>query len=202
MYQAVNGCTLVYGTQFFNIDCPGAPGAEFYASLGYKFCFANIPDRDEFTALFDYYSIRKVVVNIIPCANTSYVDGTGTIAAASLQPMFMYHIDHDDVNPYTADAAGVNQMRQRHNYKSIRLLKNHRIVIKPRCSGLIRRSNAEGGLDVTSGNIIRPRRLDMTDNAIDHFGLKMMFTGLRTPFNATISYKIETIYYFKCSGPR
>lgn len=115
--------------------------------------------------------------------------------------MVHYYIDHDDYLPPAASAAGLNEMRERHNYKRKMLYRPLTIVIKPRAIGVVK-NYIDSSSTTASAGMFRPKRLDCSADNIPHYGLKLLWTGISTGLAATYSYKMETTYYLKFSGVR
>lgn len=173
-------------------------GAPHYWTMGISFAAAPLPGITEFATLFDYYSIRKVVVKFSAFSNVANVPG----AQSGQSPQVYYYIDHDDNQVPVPTGAGLQEFRQRHNLKTARMFRPLRIVIKPRCLVNVR-SLQEGPVTVASSAMIfRPKRLDVADLQVPHYGLKLFFAGIDPGFASFFSFQAEVIYYVKFSGVR
>lgn len=175
----------------------GGAGGEMYCSVAHKFQLLNLPNVTEFANLFDQYSIRKVVVKLYPWTNSAEATPIGNLTH-STTPIVHYCIDHDDFNMYNPSPSGVNEMRQRNNYKTTRLFRPLTIIIKPRVNGLVAKANgaAVAGLNMRAG------WLDMADLAVDHFAVKMIFCGINPGAAGSFCMRAENTYYFKTKGVR
>lgn len=201
------GSTLVFNSN--RLDYSGgaaAGGTTQYSSMTYKFNVSNLPNLSEFTALFDAYKIRKVVLKMYPYQTVA--GGAPANAAAASYPDFSpimhYVIDHDDNTTPNASETGIQTLQQYPNYHRVKLTDGKRgpitIVIKPRFQ---MSAGVSGGGSVIGIEGKRSAWLDMADTTIDHYGLKAVFEGIPpTNFAAYCPIRCETTYYLMFKGVR
>lgn len=195
--QASTGASLSYeGGKYIFSTAASSTNLTSYLSCGLRFSLGALPNYTEFTALFDSYKIRKIVVRFIPFNNSS---GTNANATANFQPLLHYYIDHDDHTQSDPDETGLNEYRQRNNSKVVRLFKPVGIVIKPQY--LI-----NGPSVSSSSQAVFSRRSDWVDCAhanIPYYGLKFMMEGSpNTTSTAYFAFRCEVTYYMCFKGTR
>lgn len=129
-----------------------------------------------FTSLYDQYSIRKVVYQLIPKFNVS--DPNTASAAGGNLPMIATCIDYDDGNT----PANIGDIIQRQNAKLHRSKIITRVV-KP-CANFV--------VDAASGALAVKQSpwLDITNINIPHFGIKLGITstGVDMDFDVVCKY--------------
>lgn len=185
---------------YVTLTTPAAVGTS-YASFGYHFTLAGIPNNTEFTNLFDSYQIRKVVVKMYPLNNSASTVEAGAPNGNPAVSGFAHLIhDYDDATMPTATEAGVNELRQFPNYKIRRLVGNgFKMVIKPRFATAAYRSGVTWGY--SQGK--RDAWLDIATPDVPHYGIKGIFEIVNPNAMASVTWiRVETTYYFKVKGVR
>lgn len=168
-----------------------------YGSVSTYFSLNDVPDVAEFTSLFDQYKISKVMIKIIPCQTSSLTsDGTNGNALGVI-----WHdlVDVDDATAPTATEAGLNDMREYQNYRSINLYKNGKSitrVIKPHIA-----YGAYSGAFTSYANQ-KSGWIDCGSPTVQHYGYKALAEIFSESNGAYSMFKVETTYYLKFKNVR
>lgn len=135
-----------------------------------------------FTALYDSYSIRKIVVKIIPKFNSGDIDVPA--ASGGELPNIAHCLDYDDSNT----PANFGDVMQRQNAKLTRGNKIIKRVFKPSVNVIT------DGTSTAAGFMQRYAPwLDITNVAVPHYGLKLAIQPMPTGVNA--NYDVAVTYY-------
>lgn len=178
------------------------PTVEWPISWG--FCFDDIANNSEFTALFDRYMITGVLMTFQLVNNPNADDprganiGGGATDSLGIYPKLWYAKDTDDNNITT-----LAQLKEFGNVK-YRILKPNTVVKIwvpfPRVTTAAYQS---GG--VQPSVVAKPQWLDMSYPRTVHYGLKTCIdtngiaaTSTSNPFRV----KMEAKYYFRCKDTR
>lgn len=157
-----------------------ASGPTFVA---YDFSLANIYQSSEFTALFDAYRIRKIVVHFYPTVTQSTTSSAniGFLATA---------IDYDDANA----PSSMSQVLQYENACVVPFYKEHHRKIYPRINqGALAGGTLNACVSGSGG-----QWLDIAYNNVSHFGLKIALSqslgasdlfGFRVVFDYFLEFK-------------
>lgn len=173
----------------------GATGTYFRA---FVFQLADLPAYTEFTALYDYYKIRAVTINIIwRSSNLSMIETSNNTARIGM-PVMYYLVDRDDASTPT----DTDQLREYSRAKRFEFdtgKRTCRIFIK--CNTIQQGAETSG----TAGKqLIFNKWSDCASPTIYHYGLKV---GIYVPFLAgqapTVNYfDVEATYYLSFKDPR
>lgn len=178
-----------------------AGGQISYGTAYVYFMLSSLPAYTEYTALFDSFRIRKIVMKFTPY-NTQSLSDPGTGGTYGGIDVIMHHaIDHDGANAPTASEAGIQDLQQYVSYKTHRWLNRTRpisVVIKPKAQ--IQMSQ---GISSVQGEARRSQWIDCAYPAIPHYGWRCVFEALN-PNNNTqaLPVRVETTYYIQFRGPR
>lgn len=193
---------------FLGTGAGGAAQNYGYFSMGLRFQLSNLPDIAEFTALYDQYQIAGIKIKLTPYSTVANLQ-TGTSATQynnNLACILHSLIDPDDGGAFSADASGINAMRQYPTYKTRNLMSS---LGKP-ISRFFRPRIALGAFDALTPNPAtarvnsRNRMIDMVSTNVDHFGYKLLFEVFQPDptIACFIWFKLECTYYLKMRTPR
>lgn len=174
---------------------------QYYAGL-MVFNLDMLPTITDFTSLFDRYMILGLAVKIF--SNSGVMDaGEGNVVNGSWNPRLHWIIDKDGLFNLTANAAGLELMRQYPGYRTgVISRKPMKRYFKPglRQSGLQDISNA-----VTNTGIIESGRrwIDMANTDVAHYSIPFIIEWQNPNSNTNkFSFQIKTTYYLKFGGVR
>lgn len=153
----------------------------------YVFKINDVPNVNEFTALFDSYSLSKVVVKFKAAVNQL---NTGSNATTLFVPDFFVAADYDS----QALPTSANDLRQYPNVKYCKANKDITYVLRPRVLTQVFRSAVTTGYMVNKSGVW----LDFDQADIPHYGLLFYASGAVA--NNQFGYHVEATYYFKCRG--
>lgn len=164
----------------------GAAGYLPYLDV-FRYTFNQLPGSAEFVALFDHYSITKVVTKI-----WLKIDPSAQTAAAASYPKLYYARDFDD----STLPSSLDNLREHSNCK-IKVLNPNRPVT------LVSKPNVLA-LSYTSGvaSNYTPKWkawLDCADTATPHYAWKYAIDDLT---NTNYKVNVEHCFYFKCKAAR
>lgn len=145
-----------------------------------------VPNRTEFTALYDQYMIKAIKVTLMPRGNSSDL---GTAATLGNVSRVFSVLDYDDSNNPTS----ISQLCEYQNLKVTDSVKNHTRYLIPKFN-----ANIAGPL----GTIARKPSvgfLDVTDESVVHNGVKW---AIQAPANGTVIYDLMTTYYLAFKNVR
>lgn len=153
----------------------------------YVFKMSDVPNVAEFSALFDSYSLSKVVVKFKAAVNQL---NTGSNASTLFVPDFFVAADYDSqTNPTSA-----NDVRQYPNVKYCKANQDITYVLRPRVLTQVFRSAVTTGYMVNNSGVW----LDFDQNDIPHYGL--VYYASSAVATNQFGYHVEATYYFKCRG--
>lgn len=139
-----------------------APGALAATVGALKFQLDQLPDFNDFTALFDQYKFLSVKLMIYP-DETQVVAGTSVF----VMPRFISVIDYDDaVVPSSAPVGATNLMQ----YQNVRIINSARRIVrtfKPHQAV----ASFSAGVFSGYGNS-KPMWNDLASPSIEHYGFK------------------------------
>lgn len=157
---------------------------------GTSFSLADVPNTNEFTALFDQYKLAGVayrwVVNKDPMFST-----TGT-AVTRLYPRIVWVHDYDDANSPT-----LNDLYQYPNMKEFYFSDSRQTTRWY----FLRPAKSLVGFEGTTNSFYAPDRkhwIDMASTGVPHFGLKY---GTEGQFNG-INVTLQCRYYLMMKNVR
>lgn len=155
--------------------------------FGFNFQLANCSQVSTFGDLFDQYRINKVVIKLMPRAQTTHANGT----AIGTTPSYMYHVcDYDDANV----PATLNEILEYENCRTVSTCdgKVHTITLKPHIA-LAAFSGA-----FTSYANARNQWLDCASTTIQHYGWKAIMPPAGIG-NAVGSVQFDVIFKYYLS---
>lgn len=175
-------------------------GATTQGCMCMAFSFDDIIAKTDFTTLFDQFKINRVVVQIkmLPCPEAT---NAGQVSATNLgtwYPTIWYAPDYDDIT-----TVSLSDIKEFGNVKHrvLRPNKEINISISPVTLQQIYQTSVSTGY---ACNFKKPY-LDMSNTAIPHYGLKMVFDyeglTLAAP-NNIFQFKVNCKYYFSCKNTR
>lgn len=175
------------------------PGPNYFAAA-IKFQINQLPSYTDFANLFERYRINHIDVVITPFSTTADLQSSGNQSSA-----FFLHsvIDTDDADPpTTADASGVDELRERPSYRMINCFQNMGRPLRWRVRPKIAMPAYGGGI-FSSYTHQSPQWIDWTSPAVEHYGLKLMFETF-CPVTALSFwwFKIEAEYFFECADKK
>lgn len=153
---------------------------------GYAFeqKFSQLPNYTEFTAMFDQYMIKKIVLKLIPKINTHNLAST-TTGNADLSQVHSA-IDYDDATTPTS----VQQLCEYQSYKMTRGSQIHTRVLVPKIEL------------TTDGTANAPKAyqwLDCDSPSVNHRGIKVWFSAPSSA-TTTLYYDMLVQVYFSCKN--
>lgn len=205
--STINGCVVdgSYLTKAQNNLCfvtTNTGGVVNYGSMSMVFRLVDIWNYTELTVLYDSYTIDKVVISLIPYA-TVVSSGAAVVNSVGQSALIMHYIkDYDDYTLPSNSEAGVNDLRERKDYKSVNLFsrtgKPIKIAIKPRIASDV----YAGGLNSAPiGN--KPFGwIDCDDPNAEGYGFKAIFETITSGATFNIFFKAEAKYYLRFKNSR
>ena len=202
----VYGASSVACTQATTVDgaycnetAIAVAGPNYYASA-IKFQMNQLPNFAEFQALFERYRINHIDVKITPFSTQAELQSSGNQNAS----LFLHSvIDTDDADPpTTADASGVNEMRERPSYRMVNCFQNGGRPLRWRVRPKIAMPAYGTGV-FASYTHQSPQWIDWVSPTVEHYGMKLMFESF-SPLGVVSFwwYKIEAEYFFECADRR
>lgn len=184
----------------------GGLNLNFGFALGYVFGYLNgaftyaptVPNASDFQALFDYYQIKAVKLQMFFTKNTSDQSGGSTIG----MPILIVCNDFDDVQEPMTLALMNQRVGVRHVQFSADNQNGINHYIKPRPSTVVVQTDFATGVQ-TSANAGIPMGstwLDCAQSNILHNGIKIFYDnqGLTTATNlGNITFVFDICYEFK-----
>lgn len=160
---------------------------------GSLFWLPSVPGFSEWQALFDYYKINAVKMNVFFCKNTSDQSGGSTIG----MPILLIANDFDDLaEPMTLDL-----MNQRVGCRHVQFAADQpngiAHYVKPKPSYIVQQTADDGTLTTANAGIpFGTTWLDCAQSNIVHAGIKILYDnqGLTTATalgNVTFVFDIE-----------
>lgn len=179
--------TAVVGNRFV-VTC-GA-NTTTYVNIGYALQARHIPAVSEFTQLFDQYQIKGFAFMIAPGQN-DFQDGNAPL------PIIHSVIDYDDATPSAASEAGLNEYRERDNYRVKRFDGMNKIFRR-----YVKNPSLRVGAVDDSGAasfVVRAYKkyLDAAATDVPHFGIKAMLEMHNPTGSASgINFELMVKAYF------
>ena len=171
-------------------------------SFSLSFSMDDLPNKTEFTTLFDSYMITGVMIQIkmLNVPDSIYPTNITPVSGFQLNnfyPTIWYSPDHDDNGTITL-AAIKEYAKVRH--KVLRPNQELSIMLRPTTLQQIYRSA------VTTGYAENRRRqwLDIAATDIPHYGCKFVidFEGLTPTSSDSFKFKVNAKYFFACKSVR
>lgn len=156
-----------------------------YLTIGFALQFNNLPGVAEFAALFDQYKIKAWRYMIIPGNNTA--EG---LSAGGLLPVYHSVLDFDDATPPPASESGLNEIRERVDYKVQRGDGMNKIVKRYVAKPCIQTAVLNSAGTLISSVVQRGRWLDCADLEVPHFGAKWLIE-MYNPSPAALGFNFE-----------
>lgn len=160
--------------------------------------FSQLVQSSDFSSLFDQYRIRKVILTfqLITNPDSSMVAGsTSTFQPTNWYPKLWYITDYDGGADET-----IATMKERQGVRCKIMRPNSviRISYTPKCRVLTYSTSTSTGY--SPKNI----KIDMTDTAVEHFGLKYVVdSNQQDPLDSyPFKFIIEQKLVFTCYGVR
>lgn len=162
--------------------------------LAYAFVFklSDLPAASEFTALFDNYQIRCVVLKFRPVKNQINI---GTTSAIEI-PKISVAYDYDDGSL----PSGADNLRQYATYREYDMTQPFTLKIYPKVSLATYAGIATTGYVRPTPKLQRMMNLDCANTGIEHYGIKMWVATTNSGVDGTWGYTYSATYYLKFSG--
>lgn len=170
--------------------------------LSTQFTFTDISGNSEFAALYDSYRLNgvKISIKMISNPDASYAAGNTPVNQyTNYYPTLWYVRDYDDVALMTLE-----QIREYKAVKHVTLRPNKEIsiMVKPRVLRQVFNSSTNAGYEIAL-----PKFIDMANNALPHYGLKMVldFEGTSIPINTVTNqwrFRVNYKYFFQAKDVR
>lgn len=192
----VTGCTYNTSTSslFTNVG-------QSTASFSMYFSLADIPNVSEFTTLFDYYKLNRVLVTIKMVSNPDASQQPTSQTLSNLMnyyPTIWYVRDNDDNNTVTLPAI---KEFEKVRHKVLMPNREIKIILRPTTLSQIYKGVLPGYAIDT-----KKQYLDMAQADIPHYGLKTVFDleGLTSSGDDVRQwqFKINAKYFFTCKSTR
>lgn len=161
-----------------SMNVPVGPGVGFAVDT---YALSQLPSYTEFTALYDQYRIKKILVTWYPSSDgdtSSYVGVTNA-------PMFHAYRDYDDSSAPTTLA----DMMQRQGVFTRKFNKPISMTIAPRTLATV---SGVSGAGVGS----RTQWLDCADSSLTHYGIKWAISANPAATN-TFYYNIRYKFFLE-----
>lgn len=184
----------------------GGSNINFGFSLGYTFAYVNgsftyavvVPNSSDFQALFDYYKINAVKMQMFYSKTVSEQSTTVT----SGMPIFLIANDFDDVQESMTLATMNERVGVRHVQFSSDQPRGITHYVKPVPSTVVVQTNVSTGAQTTAnaGIPFGATWLDVAQSNILHNGVKIWYDnqGLTTATSlGTITFVFDVEYVFK-----
>lgn len=191
---------VYYFKRHFNMAPILAPADGVDVLGAYGFAISDLPNYTDFTNLFDFYKINKVVVRFMPVANLSDTTTFSNFSTMSTLRIFTA-VDYNSV----AQPADVNAVREYQNCKVTQYTSGQTRTFCPR-------ANVEASSDVASNlpsaqySQLGNPWINVAYEDVLHCGLKVAIdTSLFNTANITpdnVVMRVEGIMYFSCKNPR
>lgn len=163
----------------------------------YEVSLNDAVQHTDFSSLFDQYRIMKVSYTFQLINNPSAFSQIGTNVTNSTNwfPKMWYIVDHDGGPTET-----ILSIKERQGVKCRILQPNKTIKVsfRPMCRTLTYSTSTSTGY--APKNI----KIDMSDTAVEHFGLQVVFDTNNIDPSDTYPFRVvvERKLYFKCYGVR
>lgn len=176
-----------------------ATATTHYFAVSLAFCLNDIPDKTDFTTLFDLYRINCVVVRFFPIA-TEAATATGIGGTTSVGGWVHHITDDDDYATLTPSDVGIDEIRQYTNYRVQNIASRKPISRKvyPKIS-----MAGAGGGGFTSAINVKRRWINCGYTDTVHYAFKAVWE-IYDPAAAVsnISFKVEPVYYLSFKNIR
>lgn len=157
------------------------------------FTLNEVPNRSEFTSLYDQYRINGVKITWIPRGNVADIAPTGTAGVFQGQSTGVFSaIDYDDATVPTS----INQLNEYQNCKMTRATQMHSRYLKPRIN---LQGTTNQGTGATGATFNTRGWLDCTQDNVPHFGVKYAF---QQSVNYAMTYDLKVDYYLAFKNVR
>lgn len=172
------------------LDLPSNPTGQ--SLNAFTFNFQDITNYTELAAIYDQFRIDYITLKLTwspKVTNSANVNNPGQ----TIFPILWYAKDYDDATA----PAGLSLLKERGNLRSFRLNPNreHKINLKPAVLGAMYQSAV-----ATAYSPKWNQKIDMTNSATPHYGIKMCADYL--PLQDLGEINIETVYHVTCFGTR
>lgn len=169
---------------------PGTNGPSVIAeqgidqNLAYSFKLDNVVNPSDFTNLYDMYKINKVVLYLEPTSNQTNAPN----AAPTNVSIRVVH-DYNDANPLTQE----DDYLEYSNCKSYRPIRSGaiRITLYPKINNTVENAGGTNAFTSFASNKVW---LNIADDEVPHFGIKMFIPANITTVNSTI-FKVRAKFH-------
>ena len=174
-------------------------GATSYATFSLRFLLSDLPNFNDFTALYDKYKICMVKVKVIPFT-TSALTGAAYSSVYGQSSVILHSIiDTDDAVIPMASVAGVSSFREYQTYKVRNMLDTNGVgmsrVVKPKVLQAVTDSSG-----LFQGTRIGSGWINLGNTNVDHYGMKFILEGISggsvdPVLGQVFFFKVEAKYY-------
>lgn len=193
----VTGCTYDTSTSIMTTNTGVST-----ASGSFYFTLADIPNVSEFSTLFDFYRLNRVLVTIkmIPVPDATYQPASTTLVNfMNWYPTIWYVRDQDDNNAMTLpEIKEFEKVKHRVLYPNREI----KIILRPTTLTQTYRTALTTGYKIDTSR----QYTDMAQRDVPHYGLKTVIDleGLSSSGDAARQwqFKINAKYFFTCKNVR
>lgn len=154
-------------------------------NLTYQFKLDNVVNPADFTNLYDQYRINKIVLTL---ERQTPANGSQFMTGLPNKKLRVVH-DYTDATPLTQE----DDYLEYANCKGYSSNRNVGIVLYPKVKNILEnKDGAPNAYSVMSSNKIW---LDIAEDEIPHFGLKMFIPGGLSTVNDTPLYKVRAKFW-------
>lgn len=163
------------------------------------FILSEVINPSEFTTLFDYFCIDKVVLKFFPGYNNNDVLSTG-INSPTI-PLLTYYVDRDDDSVPTAET----QFDQIQGIRRVPFNRPVTITLSPKPLKQYFQTDT-GQTSVGGTDMKKDQFINIANNDTRHYGIKMMLDNRQSQNIAGSNSFVPTLvtirYQFRCRGVR
>jgi len=178
----------------------GGVGTFNYGAASYYAMLSDLPDYQDFTTLFDQYRIDKVEFILQPYCNMAASGAAYSTGSGQTGVIVHGAVDYDDATLPTASDVGIQALREYQNYQMRNLFTadGKPIVFswKPRAA-----MAAYSGAFTSYASTDFPW-VDCASNAVQGYGLKLIFEGVSSGTTVNIYAKVEARYHLSFRNVR
>lgn len=151
---------------------------------GFAFTLDQLPNANEFIALYDTYKIKSVTLRIEPAFTVNQMTNPQNISTKMIRVVH----DYDDASPLSLE----NDYFEYSNMKSYSCMKPFKVILYPKVSAEIYRTPLTTGYEQRKAPWLD---LSAAGASIPHYGIKMYFPylgiGESFQFRVIATYHIE-----------
>lgn len=179
---------------------PGATGPNSIVETGsnqnlaYSFKLDNVVNASDFTNLYDMYRINKVVLHLEPTYDTT-ASGSG-LGVPNGRRIRVVH-DYNDNNPLTQEDDNLEYANCKSYYPWSR--RGIKITLYPKINNTVENVGGSQAFTSIPSNKVW---LNMADDEVPHFGLKIMIPGNLTPGVDAELYRVRAKFHLSMKNSK